>query len=410
MNIAKLMVILAAASFASQTTSIFVKDPAELENLQQNLENLKTELGESNPQVDDLLNRASKIAEMNNRCSMISINDVLDDECSHFYSVDLPEFEDMYMEVTGEVRLNSVKMGNTLAERTEQIQVCASALGGILVPRERLLKLDGKVDLEPLDLAGAFDATYDFTLYFDPSRLKQQKTLVERWMEKCGDVVIRKAGDEFAPLFVDRVNAVNDSLEKNNVNIKIILNSEKLDIYQDLSKPVSGAYFLSGAQLFDVAALPSGMDYAHFVVNLRDQKVEQPLGTQAKLQNFRGRVEFTAAYQEKDLMGRWIWGNQKEIKRAKVKGQIAAKDAAQNNNGSKKSWIPTAVAGVVMIGGGVMAAVFNNKAKKESEKEASTRSEYDDRCDKIKSAQNMRAVGFGIAAAGLVGVGVTLLF
>lgn len=156
-------------------------------------------------------------------------------------------------------------------------------------------------------------------------------------------------------------------------------------------------------------------------------------------------------------MGRWIWGNQKEIKRAKVKGQIAAnvvtgdtskpapvvkklasldttalivsvadtadvneqegeaaknaaKDAAQNNNGSKKSWIPTAVAGVVMIGGGVMAAVFNNKAKKESEKEASTRSEYDDRCDKIKSAQNMRAVGFGIAAAGLVGVGVTLLF
>lgn len=200
LNIAKLMVILAAASFASQTTSIFVKDPAELENLQQNLENLKTELGESNPQVDDLLNRASKIAEMNNRCSMISINDVLDDECSHFYSVDLPEFEDMYMEVTGEVRLNSVKMGNTLAERTEQIQVCASALGGILVPRERLLKLDGKVDLEPLDLAGAFDATYDFTLYFDPSRLKQQKTLVERWMEKCGDVVIRKAGDEFAPL------------------------------------------------------------------------------------------------------------------------------------------------------------------------------------------------------------------
>ncbi|SHK63728.1 heat-inducible transcription repressor HrcA [Fibrobacter sp. UWH5] len=457
LNIAKLMVILAAASFASQTTSIFVKDPTELENLQQNLENLKTELGESNPQVDDLLNRASKIAEMNNRCSMISINDVLDDECSHFYSVDLPEFEDMYMEVTGEVRLNSVKMGNTLAERTEQIQVCASALGGILVPRERLLKLDGKVDLEPLDLAGAFDATYDFTLYFDPSRLKQQKTLVERWMEKCGDVVIRKAGDEFAPLFVDRVNAVNDSLEKNNVNIKIILNSEKLDIYQDLSKPVSGAYFLSGAQLFDVAALPSGMDYAHFVVNLRDQKVEQPLGTQAKLQNFRGRVEFTAAYQEKDLMGRWIWGNQKEIKRAKVKGQIAAnvvtgdtskpapvvkklasldttalivsvadtadvneqedeaaknaaKDAAQNNSGSKKSWIPTAVAGVVMIGGGVMAAVFNNKAKKESEKEASTRSEYDDRCDKIKSAQNMRAVGFGIAAAGLVGVGVTLLF
>lgn len=124
---------LAAFSIASQTVSIFVKDPAELESLQQNLENIKTDLGESNPQIDELLTRASKIAEMNNRCSMISINDVLDEECGHFYSVDLPEFEAQYMELTGELSLNAVKVGNTLAERTEQIQVCANALGGILV-------------------------------------------------------------------------------------------------------------------------------------------------------------------------------------------------------------------------------------------------------------------------------------
>lgn len=63
-----------------------------------------------------------------------------------------------------------------------------------------------------------------------------------------------------------------------------------------------------------------------------------------------------------------------------------------------------------MIGGGVMAAVFNSKAKKESEKKTLTRKEYDDRCDKIDNAQTLRAVGLGIAAAGLVGVGVTLFF
>jgi len=451
----KFVGLLAAFSFASQTASIFVKDPAELENLQQNLEILKAELGEANPQIDELLSKASKIAEMNNRCSMISINDVLDEECGHFYSVDLPAFEDQYMEVTGEIRLNTVKMGNTLAERTEQIQVCASALGGILVSKDRLLKLDGKVDLEPLNLEGAFDATYDFNLYFDPSRMSQQKRLMERWMEKCRDVVIRRAGDEFAHLFVDRINVVNDSLA--NSNIKIILNPANLDFYLDLNKPVAGAYFLNGAQLFDVKSIPTGREFAHLVVDLREQKVDMPLGPEGKMQNFRGRVEFTAAYQEKDLMGRWIWGNRKTINRARVKGEIsadlvksdtskpapivkklasldttalitsvadseqdnapketaaknAADDAQNKHEVPKRTWIPKAIAGAVVVAGGIMTAVYNSKAKKESEKETKSLEEYNDRHDKIKSAQTMRTVGLAIGAAGLVGLGVTFLF
>lgn len=462
MNFLKLIAVgaLASLTWASQTVSVFVKDPAELQSLQQNLMNIKTELGNTNPQVDSLLQRASKIAEMNNRCSMISINDVLDEECGHFYSVDLPEFEAQYMEFTGEMRLNSVKVGGTLAERTEQIQVCANALGGILVSKEKMLRLDGGVALEPLDLEGAFDATYDFNLYFDDSRMKVQQNLLERWMDKCGEVVVRQARDEFAPLFVDRIKAVNDSLEKNKANMKIVLEPEYLDFYLDMSKPVAGSYFLNGVQIFNVESLPSGRNYTHVIVNLQDKKINLPLGANGKMQNFRGRVEFTAAYQEKDLMGRWIWGTQKDIRRAKAKGEIssevvvgdstkpapvvkklasidttalissvadttsqaavdttkqtsatdAAKDAAAKDSDKKKSWIPTAIAGVVMIGGGVMAAVFNSKAKSESKKETLTREEYDDRCDKIDNAQTLRAVGLGIAAVGLVGVGVTLLF
>jgi len=221
LRVAKMIGALAVASFASQTLSVFVKDPAELQNLQKNLETIKAEMGADNPQLDDLLTRANRIAEMNDRCSMISINDVLDEECGRFYSIDLPEFEDQYMELTGEIRLNAVKTGNTLAERTEQIQLCANALSGILVPKDRLLRLDGNVDLEPLDLAGAFDATYDFTLFYDVNRTKQQQNLMERWVDKCGEVVVRKAHDEFAPLFVDRISAINDSLANNNGNIKI---------------------------------------------------------------------------------------------------------------------------------------------------------------------------------------------
>ncbi len=456
-RVVKIVGTMAIAAQANPTISIFVKDPSELENFQKNLEVLKTDLGEGNPQIEEMLNRANRIARMNDRCATISLNDVLDEECGHFYSVELPEFEIQYMELTGELRLNSVKMGSSLAERTEQIQVCANTLGGILVSKDKLLKLNGNVDLEPLDLAGAFDATYDFTLYFDSMRMDKQKSLMERWVEKCSDVVLRKAHDEFAPLFVDRIGVINDSLEKNNANIKIVLEPEYLDFYLDLNKPVAGSYFLNGAQLFNVESLPMGRNYSHIIVNLLDKKVNIPLGIDGKMQNFRGRVEFTAAYQEKDLMGRWIWGNKKDINRAKVKGEIssdvvmgdstkpapivrklasidttalitsvadsavqetskeaaaseAAKDASAQNAGTKKSWIPPVIASAVMIGGGVMAAVFNSKAKKESKKETLTRDEYDDRCDKIENAQTLRAVGFGIAAAGLVGLGVTLLF
>ncbi len=445
--------VLATFSIASQTASIFIKDPAEILNLQNNLENLKTELGESNPQIDTLLNRASSIAKMNDRCSIISINDLLDEECSHFYSVELPEFESEYMELTGELRLNSVKMGSTLAERAEQIQVCASALGGILVSKDKLLKLDGNVDLEPLDLSGAFDATYEFNLYFDGSRMNQQKSLMERWIDKCSEVVVRKAHDEFAPLFVDRINSINDSLEKNNANVKIVLEPEYLDFYLDLNKQVAGAYYLNGAQLFKINSLPSGRNFAHIIVNILEKKVYLPLGVDGKMQNFRGRVEFTAAYQEKDLMGRWTWGNTESTNLAIAKGEItstaiigdstkpapivkqlastdttalilsdtaqteelakdAAKEAAKNdeNKSSKKSWILPAVASAVMIGGGVMAAVFNKKAKDEHDKKPESKSEYDDICDNIDSAQTMRNVGIGIAAVGLVGLGFTLFF
>jgi len=458
-RIATFIGTLAIAALANPAVSIFVKDPAELESLQKKLESLKTELGETNPQVDNLLEQANKMAEMNNRCSMISINDVLDEECGHFYSVDLPKFEDQYMELTGEIRLNTVRMGNSLAERTEQITVCANALGGILVSKDRLLKLDGNVDLEPLDDDGSFDATYDFNLYFDSNRMNQQKSLMERWVEKCGEVVVRKAHDEFAPLFVKKIQNVNDSLAQNGSNAKIVLEPEFMDFYLDLNRKVSGSYFLNGSEIFTVSALPAGREFAHLIVDMENQNVKTPLGTDGKMQNFRGRVEFNAAYQEKDLTGRWFWGNKKTINRAKVKGEIstkaivgdstkpapivrklasldttamitsvadttapdltketaaknAAKDATPSQDKPKMAWVPTAIASAVMISGGVMAAVFNSKAKKEYDNanKTPTQKEFDNTSDKIDTYQTLRAVGFGIAAAGLVGVGVTLLF
>ena len=143
------VVTLVSGVWADPTASIFVKDADEFNKIKKDLENLKTGLGQNNADFDSLWQKAERIAKMNDQCSMISINEVLNDECSHFYAVELPEFETKYMEVTGELRLGAMTMGNSLAERTEQIKTCATALGGILVSKEQLLKLNGSVDLEP---------------------------------------------------------------------------------------------------------------------------------------------------------------------------------------------------------------------------------------------------------------------
>ena len=460
----------ACAAFADPTASIFVKDAEEFLAIQKELDQLKTGLGQSNPEVDSLWERANHIAKMNDRCSMISINEVLDDECSHFYAVELPEFETKFMEITGELRLGFMSMGNSLAERTEQIKACAAALGGILVSKQQLLKLNGTVDLEPLTFDGAFDATYNFSLSFDAERMDQQKRMMERWLSKCGDIVLRKAGDEYAPLFLQSVEQINDSLERVKTNVKIVLNPQSLDFFLDLNKPVSGAYYLNGVQLFNVNSIPTGRKYSHLVVNVSRKTVKLPLGADGNMQTFKGRVEFTSVYQEKALVGRWTWGNAKNNKTyasvamAKAKGEItqtavegavadispeqvvsrkvavpaetdsvavkpdarteataqAAVDAASaadkttGDDDAKSSfkikWVPVAISAAVAIGGGVMAAVFNSKAKSERDKTPKTTEEYNEICDNIDKAQTMRAVGLGIMGLGIVGFGVSFLF
>jgi len=456
--IAFLFLFIVSMAWADPTASIFVKDASEFATIQKDLDALKMGLGQGNASLDSLWQEAGRIAKMNDRCAIIMINEALDDECSHFYAVELPNFETRYMEITGELRLGSMKMGTSLAERTEQIKACATALGGILVSKEQLLKLNGSVDLEPLSFEGAFDATYNFNLYFDSGRMDQQQRMMDRWLGKCGDIVLRKAGDEFAPLFIESVKLINDSLKQAKANVQIVIEPEYLDFYLDMNKSIPGAYYLNGAQLFKVEALPKGRNYAHIIVNFTTRKVYLPLGTDGNMQNFKGRVEFTSAYQDKDLVGRWAWGHDdSKANSAVAKGEISAvavmgdstlpppvvkqmnadttaavedqlaKDAAEmkakedaakaaadayksEGSGIKVHWIPLAIAGAVAVGGGVMAAVFNNKAKAEHDKSPSSHEEYQDQLDKIESAQTMRNVGFGLMAVGIVGAGVTFLF
>lgn len=444
-------VVLAAQVFAEPTVSIFVKDAGEFSHLQEELSRLQAGIGQNNSELDALMDQANRIAEMNKRCGEISLTEVLDEECGHFYSVDLPEFEARYLEVTGEIRLGSMTMASGLEQRTQQIDACVDALARIVVSKEQLLSLSGNVDLEPLSHSGSFDATFDFRLYFDENRMNQQKRLAERWLDKCREIILRKSGDEFAPLFIESVEQINDSLARSGANLKIILEPTHLSFYLDLNKNVAGAYYLSGVELFGIEAIPTGKRYSHLLVDIKNSSVRLPLGKTAEVQMFKGRVEFEQA--SSDLVGRWIWAADKKkaerlAKVQKAKQKKLQVDEAENakqetrwdkgyaeldreigknsvqapekgssipaNVNSEEHqihWVPIGISAAAIVGGSVMAVLFNKKAKDEYEKGTpASKSEYDDRYDNAGSYQTMRTIGYGIAAVGVVGLGLSILF
>ena len=432
------LVCLAGMAFADPTVSIFVKDASEFQAIQNDLQQLKAGIGSDNPEVDSLITRANRIAKMNDRCSMVAINDVLDEECGRFYAVELPEFESRYMEVTGELRLGVVTMANDLEQRAQQIDACTDAFSRIIASKENLLKIEGGVDLEPLSHAGAFDASYNFKLRYDERRMDQQKHFTELWLSKCGDIVLRKSGDEFAPLFVQALEHMNDSLLHTKTNLKVVLDSSDLSLYLDLNRPVAGAYYLSGAELFNVNQIPSGKENAHLLVDMKDKSVNFPRGRDGEMAAYKGRVEFEKA--SDDLVGRWIWGRDSaeikamaKMKAKKVSAATVVADSepaaapvasdstpqvgdkvdnglpeAKKSNGTR--WVFLGISAATLIAGTTLAVVYNNKAKDESKKKPASQAEFNQRHDDIGKYQKLRTAGIGIAIVGGIGLGLSIAF
>ena len=425
---------LAGVAFADPTVSIFVKDASEFQAIQADLQQLKAGIGSDNPELDSLISQANRIAKMNNRCGMVSINDVLDEACGHFYAVELPEFEARYMEITGELRLGVMTMANDLEQRTQQIDACTEALSRIVSSKELLLKIEGGVDLEPLSHAGAFDASYNFKLRYDGRRMDQQKHFTELWLSKCGDIVLRKSGDEFAPLFVEAIGHMNDSLVHTKTNLKVELDTADLSFYLDLNRSVAGAYYLSGAELFSVTQIPTGKENAHLVVNMKDKSVVLPRGRDGEMAAYKGRVEFEKA--SDDLVGRWIWNRDSTAIKAmpKMESKMVASQVESSemfvpepyaepaagdkvDNGlpeAKKSdgphWVLIGISAAALVGGTVVAIFYNNKAKDESTKAPSSQEEFDNRHNDIGTYQTFRTTGIGIAILGGIGLGLSIAF
>ena len=409
--------------------------------------------GDSNPEVAALLKKAHRIAEMNDRCSSISLNELLDTACARFYEVELPTFENEYMELTGEVRLGTMRMATTFDERIRQLASCSDALTSIVKSREQLLRLRGNVYLEPINYEGDFDAEYDFKLSYDSSRVNQQQRLANLWIQKCGGIVLRQSGREFAPMFVATLKVKNDSLKKVGSNVKFVMNKKTLSLRVDMRRPVSGAYYLNGVRLFEktVAADKSQSNLFFDIKNMKANIVQPKDGV---IQTFSGTQVFKKL-KKMEMVGRWAWDAEKlpdeavqansqdesekmtaedslaykqglaELERALSDEQESEADPAKQTSASNAAasakkdsvegrfrvhWIPLAIAGAVAVSGGVMAAVFNSKAKSERDKEPINPDEYNEHLDKIENAQRMRNIGIGLAIGGAIGAAVTFLF
>ena len=442
----------------SSTISVFVKNPEEIRALQEDLKNLHTMMGDSNPEVAALLKRANRVAEMNDRCASISLNDLLDTTCARFYEVELPAFENEYMEVTGEVRLGSMRMATTLEERTRQLASCSEALTSIIISREQLLRLRGNVYLEPINFNGDFDAEYIFSLSYDPARVEQQQRLANLWIEKCGPIVVRQSGSEFAPMFIATLKVKNDSLKKAGSNVKFMLNKKTLALRIDMRRPVSGAYYLNGVRLFE-KTIDADQKQSNLFFDIKSKKAVLNQPKDAEIQKFHGKEVFKKL-KKMEMVGRWVWDEEKlpdevahpnsqdesevmtaedsltykqgladleralaeerEDQTAQSANEAAAEDAAKDaagGDGKKRGirWIPLAISTAVLAGGAAMAYVFNDKAKKEKEDyDAELSNGYDggfsDHEDAAKDYQRNRTIGVSLAIVGAVGVILSFVF
>lgn len=99
--------------------------------------------------------------------------------------------------------------------------------------------------------------------------------------------------------------------------------------------------------------------------------------------------------------------------------QVVATEAAQSvaqeskeksSGGSKIHWIPLTISAAVAVAGGVMAYWFDSEAKKVTDEVPANKEEYKVHRDNAGKYQLVRAVSIGVAAAGLVGVGLSILF
>lgn len=298
--------------FAEEQSSIFVMDPAIFHKRQADLQQLQANLSEANEGLDALLQDADKIAKMNDQCASISINDIIGDECWDFYQVQLPAFEEKYMQVTGELRLGYMETARGLEDRKKQIMACVDALSSFTSSKEQYVNLAGGVFLEPL--TQGFQANYSFTLQYEPNHQEKAFQIAKKWGETCREMVIRQDGEGFAPLFLERLERLNSDLRENgSLAVYKVDTSSALTLYTDIAKPIRSAYYLNGEKLFHSRIASGSAEQSNLRITFNRETVKvDGASIVTKFDGTPAQYKGSVVYAEKaqKMNGRWFWENQ----------------------------------------------------------------------------------------------------
>lgn len=305
---------LSASLFAeesSQAASVFVQDPTIFHRRQAELQKMQAEAKSPNEGLEALLADADKIAKMNDQCATISLNEVMDESCWHFYQVELPAFEEKFMRVTGEVQLGYVETVRGIEDRKLQIEACADALTDFISSKEEYVNLEGGVFLEPLEQG--FDANYNFTFQYAPERRQHLMEIAKVWGETCKDIVVRQDGVNFAPYFVGQLDRLNQGLlNRGSLAVIKLDSSASPTIYIDIAKPIRSAYYLNGIKLFHSRI--GSNDAANSNLRITFTKDGVIAGGEKAVNKKDGSpLQFSGTLQFKDnttkISGRFFWEN-----------------------------------------------------------------------------------------------------
>ena len=201
-----------------------------------------------------LWEQASEIAELNDRCSEISLSEMLDDRCQRFYEVELPNFEASYTQLTGEVRMNSLRLGVAMDDKRAAIEACFEAfpLGDFNL--SKVLDVNGDVIPEPLD-EGRTEVTYRFRVAWNQDRKEAFEEMVASWYNTCREHIMRSDGSgELAPLFMQRLESSKGfgiyGLQGKNPYENSGYGLRGTEVWLVLKKNINAEYRLNGKWLF----------------------------------------------------------------------------------------------------------------------------------------------------------------
>ena len=373
-----LLFLLAFASelLADEIITIYNRDQADIDALQQDLESLKHNVN-ANPAIDSLLEQANAIAQMNNRCSSIDLTQQLDPACGHFYTVDLPEFEARYLQITGEARLNAITVETEMNKREEQIHACADALLSIAIPKEQLIILNGSFKAEPLP-GNKFDITYHYDMKWNKNLAENMIKRAERWIGTCHQIVHRQGSTEIAPLFTNRLDSINDVLS-NSKNVIFKLDKTTQDIYLVPASKPKGYYMFNGSKIFNYWDTKDNAETSPLLINLHSLDVSSSvLDADDTYRSFDGRATFNSRPKD-GLYGRWSWEK-------------------NPTDWTKVAYISSAALAGASI---ILGVVFHVQATDIGDKTPKSEKEYKKNLDDIKSKQTLRNTFYGVGAAAL---------